>query len=502
MVKGKTTRHLIIAFIIVLAGVIGIFSYQYFAKTGIFYVPGVIVYDENLNNHAKDLLSEKLGEVELHRDINLSSYRAETVNPNDLLYNIYVPVTNLYNPETSITSAELSTLTENSSTANLELDATVVQLLPLSELNNHLKLLAVDGNYYLDTFNSGAYFDYLKIAGEDADDVEKVKSLIAEFLPTFPDQNTVLTFAQTGVTAPSRGMNAKLDAIGGDGAYFAAKIGDFLSSFDLTHTSNEASFADNAPSAKGSMQICARPAMIDTLTAIGLDIVELTGNHNQDCGDEAALTTIEQYQALGIKTVGGGVSAVAAAEPLLLNEKGNNITLLGYNLSTGGYTLDNTPGANFYTPEKAAADIAAAKARGDFIIIDIQYYECSAYASETEDPTCDRADSAAGDQVGFFRELIDMGADVVVGTAAHQPQTYELYNDGVIYYGLGNLFFDQVWWPGTTRSLILAHYFYEGRLLQTRIIPTVYDETLQVELMDTATAEAFIDRLNQVRPGN
>ena len=26
--------------------------------------------------------------------------------------------------------------------------------------------------------------------------------------------------------------------------------------------------------------------MINTLTAIGLDIVELTGNHNQDCGDD------------------------------------------------------------------------------------------------------------------------------------------------------------------------------------------------------------------------
>ncbi len=491
MTKGKTTRNLIIIFIIlILAGVVSCFGFQFFTKTGVFYVPGEITYDESLSDEVKDLLSTKLAEVELRKNINISLYRAETISSDDLLYNIYVPVTDFYNPTSSVTSAELT-----AGIADGE-----IELIPIPELNNQVKLLAIDDHYYLDTFDSGAYFDYLKVSGDNTDDIQKVKDLVTELLPTFPNKDTVLTFVQTGVTALSRGMNAKLDAIGGDGSYFAANIGDFLSSFDLTHTSNEASFADNAPSAKGSMQICARPAMIDTLTAIGLDIVELTGNHNQDCGNEAALDTIEQYQALGIKTVGGGVSAVAAAEPLLLEEKGTNITMLGYNLSTGGYTLDDTPGANFYTAEKATADIAAAKARGDFIIVDVQYYECSGYASETEDTTCDYANSSAGDQIGFFRELVDMGADIVVGTAAHQPQTYELYGDGVIYYGLGNLFFDQIWWPGTTRSLILAHYFYDGKLLQTRLIPTVYDETMQTKLMDTAAAEAFIDRLNQVRP--
>ena len=77
----------------------------------------------------------------------------------------------------------------------------------------------------------------------------------------------------------------------------------------------------------------------------------------------------------------------------------------------------------------------------------------------------------------------------------------ELYGDGAIYYGLGNLFFDQTWWPGTTRSLVLVHYFYKGELLQTRIIPTVYDSTYQTKLMNTDAAASFIDRLYSARPG-
>ena len=146
------------------------------------------------------------------------------------------------------------------------------------------------------------------------------------------------------------------------------------------------------------------------------------------------------------------------------------------------------------------SDIAEAKQRNDFILVDIQYYECNNYAYTYENTACDYANSSAGDQVGLFRHLIDLGADMVVGTSAHQPQTFELYNDGVIYYGLGNLFFDQIWWPGTTRSLILGHYFYDGKLLQTKISPSIYDDAMQTTLMDKDSAKKFIERLAKVHP--
>ena len=101
--------------------------------------------------------------------------------------------------------------------------------------------------------------------------------------------------------------------------------------------------------------------MIDVLTDIGLDIVELTGNHNLDCGAQAAIETYNIYTEHNIKTVGGGINADSAAVPLEIDLKDNQITMLAYNLSTGGYTLDESPGANFYTEEKAIQDIANAK---------------------------------------------------------------------------------------------------------------------------------------------
>lgn len=467
-------------FVVMFAG--AFFGIQFFTKTGIFRVPGVVYYDESLKPEELTRLQAIFTEdVNLDKDVTISAKEYTTkpeLSEGEFLYDIYVPVTDFYEERMDtgeLTGGEYHTIS-------------------LEELDFTQKLLAVDGKYYLDDFNSGATFRVISFDSEKYS--EEIAPLVTgAFAKEWPEKDTVLTMAQTGVTALSRGMNEKLNSMG-DATYFAEKIKDHLAKFDLTHTSNESSFTEMA----NSKNICSDPRFINTLTAIGLDIVELTGNHNQDCGDDAALETIDIYEQNGIKIVGGGRNAEEAATPLEIGEKGTDITFLAYNLSTGGATYDNTPGANQYYEEDAAAKIAAAKERGDFVIVDVQYYECSAYVAEDEDTTCDYADSAAGDQVGFFRHLIDLGADIVVGTSAHQPQTFELYNDGAIYYGLGNLFFDQVWWPGTTRSLILGHYFYKGKLLQTRITPTVYDNSMQTKLLDKETAEWFLRRLVNERP--
>ena len=493
--KRNRVKYFLVAVVLFAIMFAGAFlGIQYFTKTGIFRIPGVVYYDESLNESEIELLKSIFTEeVDLDKDVTISA-RYSLVKPElkngEYLYNISVPVTDYYSLDSNIEASEPELLFADAYQSDVAFTMT-----DIDELDFKKKLLSINNKYYLDDFTEGAVFRTIKFDSAMFDD--EIKPLVEEtFTKTFPEKSSVLTFAQTGVTALSRGMNSKLVSVGGDATYFAENIKDYLSSFDLTHTSNESSFTTFA----NSSNICSDTRFIDTLTAIGLDIVELTGNHNQDCGNEAALNSIDIYEQNNIKMVGGGRNAEDAAKPLNIAEKDTNITFLAYNLSTGGATYGNTPGANQYYEENAISEINAAKERGDFVIVDIQYYECSAYASEYEDPTCDRADSAAGDQVGFFRHLIDLGADVVVGTSAHQPQTFELYGDGAIYYGLGNLFFDQMWWPGTTRSLILAHYFYDGKLLQTRIVPTIYDKSLQTKLLDEDTSKWFIGRLLSVRP--
>ncbi len=522
--KINNTKHqkqldaIIITFVVLTLAVF--FGIQLIMKTGVFQKPGQLTFESSMTELTRDFVNTTLDPIEhlhLSADVSVSDLQTydfpidpligldadgTSYSQQSLVYDILVPVTTFDDPTTNISSSDIDHY----------------NLVSVHNLTPEQKALSIDNHYYLDNLDAypsnvnqilikdsnspnskygrrGAVFECLIIYGESSD-VRKVAEALVANIAEFPKKSDILSLAQTGVTALSRRMNTKLAQVNNNGKYFSEKIGPFLSQFDFTHTSNEASFSTSA----NGTNICSQPAMIDTLTGIGLDIVELTGNHNLDCGAEDAINTIKKYQELGIKTVGGGISATEAAIPLEIDAKSTNITILAYNLSTGGYTTNDQPGANLYTEEKAKADIAAAQERGDFIIVDVQYYECNEYANTSEDTTCDYADSSSGDQVTLFRSLIDMGTDIVVGTAAHQPQTYEQYHNGFIYYGLGNLFFDQSAWPGTTRSLILVHYFRDNRLLQTRIVPTIYDDNFQTTLMPNNQAVAFLQRLLNAQP--
>lgn len=491
------------------------FAVVWFFTNNFLTKPGEITYDASLTDAEKSFLEGIFAEdVKLKNDVTISAATKNSPPGDDddgLIFDILVPVADFYYPKSDIDSASLNTeiTSADTSTDPSTTDTTIINtsadpsttdatnadtannaipevtLTPISDLQPTQKLLALDGNYFLDTLDSGAYY---RIFYLDSKDQTEARELIAPHLKSRPTKDNTLSFAQTGVTALSRAMNAKLSQVG-DASYFAAHIKDFLSSKDYTHTSNESSFSDSAT----ADNICSQPGMLDALTAIGLDVVELTGNHNQDCGDTDAAKTIDIYHENNIKTYGGGKTATEAAQPATIDAKNTKITLLGYNLSTGGYTTDDTPGANPYTNDKAKSDIATAKAQGDFVVVDVQFYECSEYDTAIENTACD---APVAGQADLFREISDLGADIVVGTSAHQPQIYELYHDKPIYYGLGNLFFDQSWWPGTTRSLILTHYFIDGKYVQTRISPTVYDANFQPALMNEETSAWFLARLS------
>ncbi|MDO5480734.1 MAG: CapA family protein [Candidatus Saccharibacteria bacterium] len=416
----------------------------------------------------------------------------------ELVHEVYVPTTDFYSEKQALTQAEFLNLDKGSSTE--------VELTKLSELSADKKMLGVENKYYLDDFTNGAYFEnYVVKGGEKADETEianirgKIKGEIAEM----PGSGSVLTINQTGVTALSREMQSYMNRMGVSGEFFAEKVKTFLSSTDITHISNEVSFASDCTTNSATVVLCSPWEMYDAVTVIGTDVVELTGNHNNDWGKEANVETIEKYRADGMKVFGGGENEKQAVKPLDISEKGTEIEWIGVNYSTStkenGQGADGeNPGANIYDEAETRAQITDAKAAGKFVIVDIQFSECYSYPEMgAEMPSCD---APIAGQVAFFRGMIEMGADMVVGTQAHQPQTYEIYQGKPIYYGLGNLFFDQISWPGTTRSIILTHYFYKGKLLQTKLSPTQYGSDFQTEIMTQEETEKFLRRLLESSP--
>ncbi|MBX6334620.1 CapA family protein [Candidatus Saccharibacteria bacterium] len=430
----------------------------------------------------------------------------------------YVPVTNVYAVRQMISPSELSDIdlfvpadTDDVVRSALaktlgidgeklqplsgpveELDDEAVAFVPAEQLSPQIKLLALDDKYYLDSFTSGAVFRYAVFSGGMASGLSDLA------LNDYPTKETTLKVNMTGVTALTREMMRKMHSVGGP-TFFSEKIGPFLADADITHVSNEVSFKENCE--YSATRFCSPPEMIEALKASGVDLVELTGNHNNDVGSQYNTETINLYHSLGWHTVGGGLNAEEARKPYIADLKGSKVAFLAYNFAdapaSGAIAGPSTAGANPFSFEAVESDVAAAKQQADFVIVNIQYWECYAYPDGyVEFPECD---APIGQQAEVFRQVIDLGADMVIGSSAHQPQTYELYKGKPIYYGLGNLYFDQTRWPGTERGIILTHYFVGGKLIQTKLSPTVYDKNFQTRLMTNDEATYLLRRLQVAR---
>ncbi len=372
-----------------------------------------------------------------------------------------------------------------------------------SKLSKELKVLRYDDEFAINDEKGGIKISY---SLEGNEKVPFVYSILSKNIEGFEDdiieREKVVKINMTGVTAISRGLAMKMDSTR-DYAYAAKEIGEFLADADLTHTSNEVSFMEGCVASVG-MRFCSKPEYIETLKKSGIDIVELTGNHNNDFGSSYNTKSIEMYKELGWDYFGGGLNAQDASKILYKEVKDSRVAFVGYNyydtmLNTAAIASDTRAGANSYSVEKLERDIKEAKENADVVIVTFQFQECYSYPpSDVIYPICYKPLSSP-DQKGVFRKAVDFGADVVVGTQAHQPQTYEVYKEGVIFYGLGNLYFDQYRWIGTRQGLVLSLYILEGKLVQTELTPTLSDRDLIPRVAQKEDANLLLNLLKSAR---
>jgi len=376
-------------------------------------------------------------------------------------------------------------------------------IIDISQLDHSFKLLTLEGKYFLDSAPEGGIAYSLIIERKNASSNSGIESAIAvsqAALPPMFEKEQVLSLNMTGVTAITRGLGIKTNNAK-DGGYAARNISDFLKSTDLTHISNEISFVDNCSPAASTMRFCATNSTMQALEDIGTDIVELTGNHNNDYGSSWNTKTIEKYKEKGWDYFGGGLNATDAAKILYKEVKGTKLAFVGYNyydtvLGTAATAASKRSGANSWSNDKIKNDMKTARDNGaDVIIVTFQYQECWAYT--TGNTICYGAIDSPN-QTKDFRFAIDAGADIVVGTQAHQPQSYEIYNGKIIFYGLGNLFFDQIQWLGTRQGVILTHYFYQGKYYTTKLTTTIYNNDLKTFITTGAERDKL---LNQIKNG-
>jgi poly-gamma-glutamate synthesis protein (capsule biosynthesis protein) len=215
---------------------------------------------------------------------------------------------------------------------------------------------------------------------------------------------------------------------------------------------------------------------------VGTDVVELTGNHFPDWGSQATLDTLEMYRQEGWPYYGGGANLEDAQKPIEIESNGNTFSFIGCNPVGPDYAwaTEDAPGAAPCDFDYMHAQLNTLKDEVAVPIATWQYWEFYFY-----EPTDQQRED--------FRGMVDAGAKIVSGSQAHHPQAYDLYDGAFIHYGLGNLFFDQMWSLETRQEMIDRHVIYQGRHISTEVLTYMLENYAQPRPMTTAEREQTAD---------
>ena len=363
-------------------------------------------------------------------------------------------------------------------------------IVPFEELQPEFKVISIDGISPLDdNFDPSKYSLSLPVGVRlNATDREIDPALLSSLLPESnykPGQLTSLIM--TGVTAMARDTAFVMSTEGV--LYPGTNIRKVMRAADLTHISNEVSFFEDCPLPDPDYEgfiFCSDPEYIDLLADLGTDIVELTGNHNNDVRAiykvDSVPYSLDLYRKNDMQWYAGGTNLTNAKAPLKIEHNGNKLAFVGCN-SYGPYmawaTDDSSGSAPCEDWEWIKQSVAALKLEGYLPIVTLQFQEEYLY-------------TATSLAIRDFRPLAEAGAVIVNGSQSHVGKALEFYSDALIQYGLGNLFFDQPGFYITYDGFIQKHFFYQGRHISTQLLTITLEDTAKPRFMTDDERAKFL----------
>ena len=160
------------------------------------------------------------------------------------------------------------------------------------------------------------------------------------------------------------------------------------------------------------------------LKLAGFDVMSLANNHARDFGEEGRSSSMAALAAEGIHTSGreGTVASFVA--------NGRRVAMVAFAPNVGSNSLND--------PQIGLPLVSEIAAAHDIVIVS---FHGGAEGNGAENMPFTReifAGEDRGNVVEFAHQMIDAGADIVLGHGPHVVRPLELYNDRLIAYSLGN----------------------------------------------------------------
>ena len=320
-------------------------------------------------------------------------------------------------------------------------DRSAVALLPWAYITPKLRLHPIGGYAFGPNSLADGYplVQRWRLAGDAAAHPALWQTLTqhlrAEFTPP-------VSLIAVGDVMLARHVGASIAERGTD--YPFAAVAAQLGAADLAFANLETPLSGGGSLSTGGIAFRADPSVVDGLSKAGFDVLSLANNHIGDYGGDALDETIRLLAERGIAPVGAGANEAAARRPQIIEIRGLKIAFLARNGIPYGAPAagPDSPGAAWLDPAQTLADIRAAAAQADLVVLSLHWGSEYTYALGDE-------------QRAFVQEAVAAGADLILGHHSHNAQTLEFGDDWLAAYSLGNFVFDQDWSVESSQGLAL-----------------------------------------------
>ncbi|MEA5605045.1 CapA family protein [Nostoc sp. UHCC 0252] len=156
----------------------------------------------------------------------------------------------------------------------------------------------------------------------------------------------------------------------------------------------------------------------------GFNVFNMSNNHAMDFGPVGFKDTKKNLEAVGIATLGH--------KNQILYLKANNIPVAMVGFSP--YEMYNS----IHNLGAAKALIAKAKNKANIVVVSMHAGAEGTGALHVKNQTEFFYGENRGNSIKFARNMIDAGADLVLGHGPHVPRAMEIYKGKIIAYSLGN----------------------------------------------------------------
>jgi len=249
----------------------------------------------------------------------------------------------------------------------------------------------------------------------------------------------------------------------------------------------------------GGVNVLKSPRTCTTLDAarcvlpLGIDVALLGNNHMYDCLEKGFDNTVGFLDDNGIVWVGAGRDRQESAKPAILGRRGIRIGLLCYVHADTNPNLPECAGVilNELDQDRVLREVAQLAEGVDVAIVNLHWGADELVSYPT------------ARQRRFAREVVQAGASVVACTHGHCVQGFEKWDNGCIFYGLGNFLFHEFGgrigreWPKAARRTSVATCVVDHQGVREASLRHLCLEGLALRWDDTAARRRRQKRLNR-----